>query len=87
MICSESCNSSQGGPMMSTPTQKNEALTLRVATDIDNFPISRLMEPTCYRCGNPRSNGSASMCRPCYRSVSRWKRVRHVPNEQAKDVL
>ena len=43
MICSESCNSSQGGPMMSTPAQKNEALTLRVGTPTKYFPILRLI--------------------------------------------
>ena len=39
MICSESCNLSQGGPMMPTPVPKNEALTLCVGTPTNYFPI------------------------------------------------
>lgn len=43
MICSESWNSSQGGPMMSTPAQKNAALTLRVGMDINRIPIPNVL--------------------------------------------
>lgn len=44
MICSESCNSSQGGPMMSTPYQENEALTLRVGSAMRAIPIPNVLE-------------------------------------------
>ena len=44
MICSESCNSSQGVPMMSRPQPKNEAETLRVATHMRAIPIPNVLE-------------------------------------------
>lgn len=44
MICSESCNSSQGGPMMSAPGPKNEALTLCVGMEINRIPIPNVLE-------------------------------------------
>lgn len=39
MICSESWNSSQGGPMMSRPQPKNEAWTLCVGSATSYFPV------------------------------------------------
>lgn len=39
MVYDEPCNFSQGGPMMSTPAQKNEAMTLCVARLTKYFPI------------------------------------------------
>ena len=44
MVYDEPCNFSQGGPMMPTTAQKNEAMTLCVGMDINRIPIPNVLE-------------------------------------------
>lgn len=46
MVYDEPCNFSQGGPMMPTPAQKNEAMTLCVGSDMRAIPFLNVLEMT-----------------------------------------
>lgn len=61
MICSESCNSSQGGPMMSTPVPKNEVMTLCVARLTRYFPILNVLAFALILTGCPPNKDPSSI--------------------------